>query len=66
MTEQVNIPAGKATLSSGSILGVPEVFRCLRCTKPRPGHHTIDRLEGRDSEEKVQDDLPCKDERGSS
>ena len=32
-------PAGKTTLPSGLIIGVPEVFRCLRCTKPKASHH---------------------------
>ena len=42
-------PAGKATLTSGLLLGSSEVLRSLRHYLPAqgPGHHTIDRLEER-------------------
>ena len=43
---------GKATLTSGLLLGRSEVFRGLRhyLTTQSQGHHTIDRLEERDVE----------------
>ena len=52
---------GKATLTSGLLLGRSEVLRSLRhdLLAQSQGHHTIDRLEEREAwKAEVLDDLP--------
>ena len=54
MAEQIRLAAGKATLTSGLLLGRFEMLRSLRhyLRAQNQGHHTIDRLE------ESLDDLP--------
>ena len=52
--------AGKATLTSGLLLGRSDVLRSLRhyLRAQGQGHHTIDRLDGEAWKEDALDDLP--------
>ena len=52
--------AGKATLTSGLLLGRSEVLRSLihYLLAQSQGHLTVDRMEERGVKEKVLDDLP--------
>ena len=70
MNDRADRLAGKATLTSGLLLGRSEALRSLRhyLRAQSQGQHTIDRL-GREREawkEEALDDLLSKDEKGPS
>ena len=66
--DRADRPAGKATLTSGLLLGRPEALRSLRhyLQTQSQGHHTIDRLRREVLKEEAPDDIPWKDEKGPS
>ena len=66
MNDRADRLAGKATLTSGLLLGRSEALRSLRhyLRAQSQGQHTIDRLGREARKEEALDDLLSKDEKG--